>query len=175
MGGASDVVDSPAEVGLRGGGAYPGQARLRRRWSAAERASRKAAARVRGPAGIKGWRSAGPAASLRPPGACLAGLTASGRSNLARRKISGLGPAGSVRLSAAMAKGRAPPASARSTRRRRRPMQLAPSSSQDRAPPPAGPSVQSPRRYRLCCACIQSPRGPGHASDSRPMGGALGI
>lgn len=59
------------------------------------------------------------------PAPCPAGLTASGRSNLARRKISGLGPAGSVRLSAAMASGKAPTAAPRSTLRRRRPMQLA--------------------------------------------------
>lgn len=107
-----------------------------------------------------------PAASLRlletPLSLPPRGLTASGRSNLARRKVSGLGPAGSARLSAAIASGSAPAAPARSARCRRRPMRPAPTSL-DRAPPPAGPRVQSPRRCRLCCARTQSPRGPGHA------------
>lgn len=52
-------------------------------------------------------------------------LTASGRLNFARRKISGLGPAGRDRLNAAIASGRA--LAAPSTRCLRRPMQPAPS------------------------------------------------
>lgn len=58
------------------------------------------------------------------PAAYPGSLTASGRSNFARRKISGLGPAGRDRLSAAIASGRA--LAAPSTRRLRRPMQPAP-------------------------------------------------
>lgn len=68
------------------------------------RAHGRAAARRGGLRGDQGPLPVELATSLRPPAgpprpaACLAGLTASGRSNLARRKVSGLGAAGSVRL-----------------------------------------------------------------------------
>lgn len=144
------------------GKAYPGRARPRRRRRAAARAHGRAAARARGPAGIKEPLPVELATSLRPPAgpprpaACPAGLTASGRSNLARRKISGLGAAGSVRLNAAMASGRARAASAGSGRRRRRlPMELPLASPGLRATASGvqsararGPRAQSPRKSR---------------------------
>lgn len=135
-------------------GAYPGRSRPRRCPQGVGRARGRGAARARRSAKIEGGRSASRLNSLRGPGtppspaALRASVTASGRSNLARRKISGLGPEGSDRLKAAMASGRAParaPA-AGSTRRLR--MQPAPASFG--RPPPPRPGT-----------CVQSPRGPG--------------
>lgn len=183
------VGGAGAGRGGPGGKAYPGRARPRRRRRAAARAHGRAAARARGPAGIKEPLPVELATSLRPPAgpprpaACLAGLTASGRSNLARRKVSGLGAAGSVRLNAAMASGRARAASAGSGRRRRRlPMELPLASPGLRATASARPiraSAGSPRpvaaQVPLPRACPPNHRAGWDTPPAPPMSGAPGI
>lgn len=143
------------------GPAHLGRARRALRAPAAPTAHGRGGSRARRPA-EENERRAEPSPSAPPAPPRPAALTASGRSNLARRKVSGLGAAGSARLSAATASGRA---AAPRTRRRHRAMRLPPGSR--RQSQGAGPAANhgAPTTGRAS-ACGQSQGGPGACGQS---------